>query len=192
MGAVKLIEVRRFGDDRGWFAETWSAQRFAALGLPAHWVQDNQSFSGPAFVLRGLHFQTPPHAQAKLVRCLKGRIWDVAVDLRSGSPSYGRWVAAELSEANARQLFVPVGFAHAYLTLEERCEVAYKVDGPYAASREGGLIWNDADLGIAWPLAGREPVLSPKDARLPALARFESPFAYDGEPLEELSEVLTP
>jgi dTDP-4-dehydrorhamnose 3,5-epimerase len=192
MGAVKLIQVRRFGDDRGWFVESWNAQRFGALGLPCDWVQDNHSLSRARFVLRGLHFQTPPHAQDKLVRCLRGRIWDVAVDLRAGSPTFARWVAAELSADNARQLFVPVGFAHAFLTLEEDCEVAYKVTGRYAPECDAGLIWNDPRLAIAWPLDGASPVLSDKDARLPALDAFDSPFAYDGEPLEELSEPLIP
>lgn len=192
MGAVKLIQVRRFGDDRGWFLESWNAQRFAALGLPAQWIQDNHSLSRPPFVLRGLHYQSPPHAQDKLVRCLRGRIWDVAVDIRVGSPTFGRWVAAELSAENARQLFVPVGFAHAFLTLEADCEVAYKVTGAYAPDCDRGLIWNDPQLAIAWPLHGAQPVLSDKDARLPTLAASPSPFAFDGAPLEELSEPVTP
>jgi dTDP-4-dehydrorhamnose 3,5-epimerase len=192
VGAVKLIQARRFGDERGWFSETWNAAKFAALGLPSDWVQDNHSLSRPRFVLRGLHFQTPPHAQAKLVRCLKGRIWDIAVDVRAASPTFGRWVAAELTEDNARQLFIPEGFAHAFLTLETDCEVAYKVTGAYAPECDGGLRWSDPTLAIPWPLEGSHPVLSDKDARLPRLADFASPFDYDGEPLEELSEPLTP
>ena len=140
---VKLIETRRFGDARGWFMESYSAKRYAELGVTVTFVQDNHSMSQPVGVLRGLHFQRPPHAQDKLVRCVRGRIWDVAVDVRSGSPTYGRWVAAELSAENGRQLFVPVGFAHGFITLEPDTEVEYKVSDVYAADCEGGLIWNE-------------------------------------------------
>jgi dTDP-4-dehydrorhamnose 3,5-epimerase len=134
--------------------------------------------------LRGIHFQTPPHAQAKLVRCLKGRIWDVAVDLRAGSPSYGRWVAAELSAAGGEQLYIPAGFGHGFLTLEPETEVAYKVDAFYAPECDGGIAWDDPDLAIPWPLCGAAPELSDKDARLSPLKDFVSPFAYDGRPLQ--------
>jgi dTDP-4-dehydrorhamnose 3,5-epimerase len=127
------------------------------------------------------------------VRCLKGRIWDVAVDVRQGSPTFGRWVAAELSEENGCQLFVPVGFAHAFLTLTPDAEVAYKVSAPYAPECDGGLIWSDPTLDIPWPLAGNMPVLSDKDGRLPSLAGWSSPFAYDDDPLSSLDpEPLTP
>lgn len=184
--AVRLIKTQRFGDDRGWFSETFNARRFAGLGVDAVFVQDNQSLSRPAGVLRGLHFQRPPHAQAKLVRCVHGRIWDVAVDLRRGSPTYGRSVGVELSGENGLQLFVPVGFAHGFLTLEADCEVAYKTSDFYAPDCEGGLMWNDPDLAVAWPLPSGAPVLSDKDQQLPAFADFDSPFAYDGAPLEAL------
>ena len=123
MNPVKLIQPRRFGDDRGWFCETYNSAKYAAVGVAVDFVQDNHSLSRSPFVLRGLHFQAPPHGQDKLVRCVRGRIWDVAVDVRRGSPTYGKWVAAELSADNGRQLFVPVGFAHAFLTLEPDCEV---------------------------------------------------------------------
>lgn len=183
MPVVRIVP-RRFEDARGWFCETWQRDRFEAAGIQAGWVQDNQSYSRPVGTLRGIHFQTPPHAQAKLVRCLKGRIWDVAVDLRAGSPTYGQWVAAELSAARGEQLYIPAGFGHGFLTLEPEAEVAYKVDAFYAPDCDGGIAWNDPDLAIPWPLAGAAPELSDKDARLSALKDFVSPFAYDGRPLQ--------
>jgi dTDP-4-dehydrorhamnose 3,5-epimerase len=190
---VKLVKPRRIGDDRGWFSETWNGRKYEALGVGVGFVQDNHSLSRPAGVLRGLHFQTPPHAQAKLVRCVRGRIWDVAADVRRGSPTFGQWVGAELSAENGWQLFVPVGFAHGFLTLQEDTEVEYKVTDYYAPECDGGLIWNDPQLAIAWPLDGGTPTLSGKDVRLPKLADFDSPFAYDGEPLAPLpQEPLTP
>src|SRR5271165_3930359 len=164
MALPKLIRPRRFGDDRGWFSETYHSDKYRALGVSVAFVQDNHSLSRAPWVLRGLHFQTPPHAQDKLVRCLKGRIWDVAVDVRQGSPTFGRWVAAELSEENGCQLFVPVGFAHGFLTLTPDTEVAYKVSAPYSPDCDGGLIWNDPSLNVGWPLDGHSPVLSDKDA----------------------------
>jgi dTDP-4-dehydrorhamnose 3,5-epimerase len=185
---VIKITPRRFADARGWFSETYQRDRFRAAGIAPDFVQDNQSCSAPAFTLRGIHFQTPPHTQAKLVRCLKGRIWDVAVDLRAGSPSYGEWVAAELSAERGEQLFVPAGFGHAFLTLEPDCEVAYKVDDFYAPECDAGIRWDDPDLAIPWPLDGRLPELSDKDRALPLLSQFESPFAYDGRPLQPLED----
>ncbi len=184
---VQLIEPRRFGDDRGWFTEVYKESEFAGRGITERFVQDNHSLSVPRFTLRGLHFQTPPHAQAKLVRCIAGRVFDVAVDLRAGSPSYGRWVGAELSAANGRQLYVPVGFAHGFLTLEERCEVTYKVSDLYAPECDAALRWDDADIAVEWPLPpGVAPELSGKDRDAPKLGAFVSPFAYDGHPLEPL------
>jgi dTDP-4-dehydrorhamnose 3,5-epimerase len=182
MAVIRIIP-RRFEDPRGWFSETYQRDRFHAAGIDADFVQDNQSWSKPAGTLRGVHFQTPPHAQAKLVRCLKGRIWDVAVDLRSASPTYGQWVAAELTAARGEQLYLPAGFGHGFVTLEPETEVAYKVDAFYAPECDGGIAWNDPDLAIAWPLHGA-PELSDKDARLPALKDFVSPFPYDGRPLQ--------
>lgn len=165
---VLLITPKRHGDARGWFAETWSRRALADAGIEADFVQDNQAFNAKAGTIRGLHFQTAPHAQAKLVRSLRGAIYDVAVDLRAGSPTYGRWVGARLTAEGGEQLFVPRGFAHGYCTLTDDCELFYKVDGLYAPNTEGGLIWNDPDLGIDWPLSG-EPVLSEKDKVLPRL-----------------------
>ncbi|TCP29689.1 dTDP-4-dehydrorhamnose 3,5-epimerase [Sphingomonas sp. BK235] len=183
---VHLIEPRRFGDARGWFTETYNEAAFHARGINVRFVQDNHSLSVPAFTLRGLHFQTPPHAQDKLVRCIRGSIFDVAVDLRSGSPSYGRWIGAELSAENGRQLFVPVGFAHGFLTLEPDSEVVYKCSALYAPAHDGGVRWDS--VAIDWPLpAGATPQLSDKDHALAALADFDSPFAYDGRPLLPLN-----
>ncbi len=185
MPVVRVVP-KRFEDARGWFVETYQRDRFRAAGVDAEFVQDNQSFSGPAGTLRGIHFQTPPHAQAKLVRCLRGRVWDVAVDLRNGSPTYGQSVATELTAARGEQFYVPAGFGHAFLTLEPDCEVAYKTSDFYAPECDTGIAWDDPDLAIAWPLEGRAPELSDKDAKLPAFKDFVSPFAYDGRPLQPL------
>lgn len=183
---VQLIRPRRHGDARGWFTETYNRETFAGLGIDATFVQDNHSRSAPAFTLRGLHFQTPPRGQDKLVRCIRGRIFDVAVDVRAGSPTYGRWVGAELSAENGDQLFVPVGFAHGFLTLEPDCEVVYKCSDLYAPDHDGGIAWDSA--GIDWPLPpGVAPELSAKDRVQSTLAAFDSPFAYDGRPLQPLS-----
>jgi dTDP-4-dehydrorhamnose 3,5-epimerase len=186
---VRLIEPKRFGDARGWFTETYSERAYDALGISCRFVQDNHSYSAPAFTLRGLHFQTPPFGQDKLVRCIRGRIFDVAVDVRQNSPTYGQWVSAELSAENGRQLFVPVGFLHGFLTLEPDCEVTYKVSAPYAPANDGGIAWDDPDMGIEWPLpAGAVPELSGKDAVQPRLADWTSPFDYDGRPLTPLEQ----
>lgn len=181
MSRVMLIEPRRFADERGWFMETYSGRTLAARGITEAFVQDNHSLSRPVGTLRGLHFQTPPHVQGKLVRCVAGRIMDYAVDVRRGSPTYGRWVGAELSAQNGRQLWVPVGFAHAFVTLAADTEVVYKVTDYYAPANDGGIRWDS--VGIDWPLPASGPVLSEKDRLLPSLAEFDSPFPYDGEPL---------
>lgn len=185
---VQLIRPKRHGDTRGWFTEVYSVPAFADLGITCAFVQDNHSLSGPAHTLRGLHFQTPPRGQDKLVRCVRGRIFDVAVDVRRDSPTFGRWVGAELSAENGHQLFVPIGFAHGFLTLEPDCEVTYKCSDTYAPDRDGGVRWEDSTIGIDWPLPpGISPELSGKDAVQPPLAEFDSPFAYDGRPLQPLS-----
>ncbi len=183
---VRLIEPRRFADDRGWFMETFSPAMLNAAGIDLAFVQDNHSLSRSVGTIRGIHFQRPPHAQAKLVRCLRGRIMDYAVDLRRGSPTYGRHVAAELSAENGLQLFVPVGYGHAFVTLEDDAEVAYKVSDTYSPACEGGVVWNDPAIGIDWPLPAHGASLSPKDAVLPRLSDLESPFEYDGAPLAPL------
>lgn len=187
MPAVQLIKPRRFGDARGWFTEVYSRRAFEALGITDTFVQDNHSLSVPRYTLRGLHFQTPPHAQAKLVRCIRGRILDVAVDVRAQSPTFGQYVSAELSADNGHQLYVPVGFAHGFLTLEDDCEVTYKVHDFYAPDCDGGVRWDDPTIAIDWPLPeGQAPELSDKDRVLPLLAEFDSPFDYDGIPLAPL------
>lgn len=173
---VVLITPRRFGDDRGFFEETYSARAFEAAGLEFTFVQDNQSLSRDVGVLRGLHYQAPPHAQAKLVRVARGAIFDVAVDLRSGSPTYGRWVSAELSEENGAQLLVPRGFAHGFVTLRPDTLVVYKTDGFYDRASEGGLAHDDPDLAIPWPLPADGPTLSEKDRALPRLSALEPVF----------------
>lgn len=184
--SVKLIPTRRFGDDRGWFSETYSEGKLSAVGIDVRFVQDNQSYSAFTGTIRGLHFQRPPHAQAKLIRCLKGRIMDYAVDVRRGSPTFGQYVGAELSAENGDQLFVPAGYAHAFVTLEPDTEVAYKVTDVYAPDCDGGIVWDDPDIGIDWPLPATGAVLSDKDRILPRLADFDTPFEYDGQPLRPL------
>ena len=185
--SLQLIRPRRFVDDRGWFSEVYSQAALAKLGIAEVFVQDNHSLSKPAGTIRGLHFQAPPFAQAKLVRCIRGRIYDVVVDLRPSSPTYGKWAGAELSDENGHQLFIPVGFAHGFATLEPDCEIGYKVTEVYAPSADGGIKWDDAELAIDWHLPpGIRPTLSQKDQNLPPLASFESPFGYDGVPLTEL------
>lgn len=171
-----LLRPRRFADDRGFFVETYHRARLAEAGIDCEFVQDNLSHSARAGTLRGLHYQRPPHAQAKLVSVLAGRILDVAVDVRRGSPTYGRHVKAELSAEDGAQLFVPEGFLHGFVTLEPDTYVAYKVNDYYAADCDGGVRWNDPDLAIDWGFT--DPVLSPKDAAAPAFAAFDSPFTY--------------
>jgi dTDP-4-dehydrorhamnose 3,5-epimerase len=170
---VKLVRPQRFGDSRGYFVETWRRDRFAASGIDVDFVQDNASFSRLAGTIRGLHFQRPPAGQAKLVRVVRGAVLDVAVDLRRGSPTFGRYVSATLSEEGGEQLFVPEGFAHGFCTLQPDTEIAYKVSAFYSPEHDSGILWNDPEIRVAWPLAGRAPTLSDKDARLPRLAEIE-------------------
>lgn len=172
-----LLEPKKFGDERGFFSETYNRRQLAALGFDAEFVQDNQSLSVEVGVVRGLHFQSPPQAQAKLVRVVRGAILDVAVDLRRGSPTYGDHVAVELSAANWRQLLVPAGFAHGFATLVPETEIVYKVTGYYAPDHDHGLLWNDPALGIDWPVAAEAAILSAKDRIQPRLAEIDSPFA---------------
>lgn len=171
-----LIIPSRHGDERGWFAETWNAAAWSEAGLPdVDWVQDNEAFSAAPGTLRGLHFQAPPKAQAKLVRCLRGEIFDVAVDIRRASPTYGKAISALLTAKSGEQLFVPEGFAHGYQTLKTDTQVAYKVSAPYAPEAEGGLFWADVALGIDWPKP-EDVVMAGRDFNWPGLADFESPF----------------
>jgi dTDP-4-dehydrorhamnose 3,5-epimerase len=173
---VLILTPRRFGDARGWFMETWNAASMAKAGLDLPWVQDNHSFSAAKGTLRGLHFQTPPMAQDKLVRCSRGAILDVAVDIRTGSPTYRKWVGVELSADNGCQLFVPKGFLHGFVTLIDDCEVQYKCSDFYSPAHDGAVRWDDPALGIDWGVTS--PTLSDKDARAPLLAEIGSPFRW--------------
>jgi dTDP-4-dehydrorhamnose 3,5-epimerase len=175
---VKLVRPRRFGDDRGYFCETWNRRIFARAGLSFDFCQDNHSLSADRGTVRGLHFQVPPFAQTKLIRVLKGAIFDVAVDIRSGSPTYGRHVSATLSSNGGELLLVPRGFAHGFCTLEAGTEIAYKVDAHYDRDSDLGMLWCDADLGIEWPVSPDEAVLSEKDREHPPLAALPTYFAY--------------
>lgn len=174
---VLVIVPRRFGDARGFFAETWNRRTFAERGLEMDFVQDNHSFSAAAGTLRGLHFQAPPHAQGKLVRCGRGRLFDVAVDIRRGAPTYGQWVGEELSAENGRQLWIPPGFLHGFVTRELDTEAVYKCTDYYAPEADGAVRWDSC--GIDWGLTA-EPVLSAKDAAAPRLTDFDSPFVWEG------------
>ena len=172
---VVILTPRRFGDARGWFTETWNADRMREAGLDLSFVQDNHSFSAQRGTLRGLHYQAPPRAQDKLVRCSRGAILDVAVDARVGSPAYGHWVAVELSAENGRQLLVPKGFLHGFITLTDDCEVQYKCTDVYAPQHDGAVRWDSA--GIDWGNADT-PILSDKDLAAPSFADWQSPFTY--------------
>ena len=174
-----MLTPPRFGDHRGFFSESWNKKRLeeADVHLP-EFVQDNHSLSAQVGTVRGLHFQSPPHAQGKLVRCGKGVLFDVAVDIRKGSPTYGQWVGEELSFDNGRQLWIPGGFLHGFMTLTPDTEIIYKCTAHYAPECDGAVRWDTC--GIDWPLEGITPVLSEKDEAAPALADFESPFEYEG------------
>lgn len=175
---VAILKPRRFTDPRGYFCETFNARAFSAALGDSVFVQDNEAFSSPRYTLRGLHFQRPPRAQGKLVRVLRGAIVDVAVDIRTGSPTFGRHVAARLDAEGGEQIWVPPGFAHGYCTLEDDTMVAYKVTDFYSAPDDGGIAFDDPALGIAWPVPPGEAVLSDKDRRQPRLADLPPIFTY--------------
>lgn len=174
--AVKIITPRAFADSRGTFSETYNRQRFVDHGIALEFVQDNQSISAAIGTVRGLHFQSAPFAQDKLVRVAKGRILDVAVDLRRSSPTYGRWVAEELSAEDGKQLLIPIGFAHGFCTLEPDTVVAYKVTNYYSPPHDLGIAWNDPDLAVSWPVSADHAVLSDKDLKLPPFASLPNYF----------------
>ena len=177
LAGVLILEPKVFGDARGWFMESWSKKKMEDAGIFVDFVQDNHSFSAEKGTLRGLHYQLNPMAQAKLLRVSRGTIFDVAVDIRRGSPTYAKWVGIELSAENHRQLFIPRGFAHGFITLTEDVEVQYKADNLYAPDCDGNNRWNDPEIGVQWPLA--PTVLSDKDANAPLLAaRTELNFTY--------------
>ena len=178
---VFVIEPKVFGDERGWFMESWNKQRFDAAVPNVEFVQDNHSFSATKGTLRGLHYQTNPMSQAKLIRCTKGSIFDVAVDIRKGSPQYAKWTGVVLSDENKKQIFIPQGFAHGFLTLTDDVEVQYKADNYYAPHSDGNIRWDDPDIGIEWPAA--PVILSDKDKNAPLLKerveRNELNFMFD-------------
>ena len=173
---VKRIVPKRFGDARGWFSETFRVDAMERAGIGATFIQDNQSFSAPQGTVRGLHFQVAPRAQAKLIRVLQGAILDVAVDIRSGSPTYGRYVTATLDAETGEQLYIPHGFAHGFCTLTPDVMVAYKVDAYYSPEHDRALFWNDPAIGIPWPVSGEAAILSDKDRRAPRLADLGQVF----------------
>ncbi|WP_028273549.1 dTDP-4-dehydrorhamnose 3,5-epimerase [Atopococcus tabaci] len=176
---VKLIETDVFGDHRGFFTESYTQQKFMDAGITHEFIQDNHSLSIEPGVLRGLHFQTPPKAQTKLVRATTGVIYDVLVDLRAGSPTYKQWEGYILSEYNHRQLLVPKGFAHGFVTLSPNCNVQYKVDEGYSKEHDGGIAFDDPELGIKWPISLDKAILSEKDKHHPVLAEFDNPFTWE-------------
>ncbi|AQS85742.1 MAG: dTDP-4-dehydrorhamnose 3,5-epimerase [Acetobacter aceti] len=175
---VILVTPPRFSDNRGFFSETYNVDRMKEAGITLPFVQDNQSLSRQKGVVRGLHCQLDPHAQGKLVRCTKGAIWDVAIDARTGSPTYGKWVAAELSEENWSQLWIPPGFLHGFCTLTENAEVQYKCTGLYDKASERAVIWNSRELAIDWPIKPEEAVLSDKDLEAPEFSAAKGWFEY--------------
>ena len=175
---VVILEPQVFGDHRGWFMETWSERNLEQVGIHVHFVQDNHSYTARRGTLRGIHFQQAPLSQAKLVRVARGAVRDVAVDLRKGSPTYGQWTSAEISAENKRQLFIPRGFGHAFLTLTDDVEFLYKCDNPYSRESDRSIRWDDPAIGIDWASLGLdgEPILSEKDARAPLLRDSDCNF----------------
>lgn len=172
-----FFSTNRLYDNRGYFCEIYSQSKYTGLGVDVTFVQDNISLSEGKDTLRGLHFQAPPHAQAKLVRCGRGAIFDIAVDIRKGSPTFGQWKGYELTAKNGYQLYIPVGFAHGFVTLEPHSEIVYKCSDYYAPETEGAVLWSDPDIGIDWPTSA-DPILSEKDAVAPLLADLETPFVF--------------
>lgn len=179
---VVVLTPARFGDARGFFSESWNRRRLAEAGLDVEFVQDNHSISAAKGTVRGLHFQTPPHAQGKLVRCGRGALLDVAVDIRIGSPTYGHWVAEELSFENGRQLFIQEGFAHGFVTLSDETEIVYKCTDYHAPDCDRAIAFDDHVLGINWGIMRDTAILSDKDAAAPTLTEAPSPFTWEGAP----------
>lgn len=166
---IRIVQSRRLDDTRGFFLETYNESAFAAAGIDIHFVQDNHSHSREPGTLRGLHYQRPPFAQDKLVRVIRGRIWDVGVDIRRNSPTFGKWFGLELSAENQTQLFIPSGFAHGFVTLEPDTEVTYKVSSPYSGPHDAGIVWSDPTLAVQWPFPYSDLHMSDKDRAQPAL-----------------------
>lgn len=175
---VMSLRPKKFGDDRGFFSEVWNEKLFADLGLDLRFVQDNHSYSACEGTVRGLHLQKPPFAQDKLLRCTRGRVLDVVVDVRAGSPNFGKWASVEISAENWKQIFVPKGFAHGFVTLTPDCEVQYKVTAPYSPAHEVSIAWNDPAIGIDWGVDDGEVTLSAKDATAPRLESVSTGFEF--------------
>lgn len=173
-----LLEPKRFGDARGWFSESWNRRTLADHGITTDFVQDNHSLSAEPDTLRGLHFQAPPHAQTKLVRCGRGALFDVAVDIRKNSPTYGQWIGFDLTPENGLQVMIPAGFLHGFITRKPDTEIIYKCSDYYAPDCDGAVRWDDPTIAIDWG-ASRPPTLSDKDAVAPLLADFDSPFTWE-------------
>jgi dTDP-4-dehydrorhamnose 3,5-epimerase len=182
LDGVLILTPRRFGDARGWFSEVWNRQALASAGVTYDFVQDNHSMSAAVGTVRGLHFQSPPHAQAKLVRCGRGCVFDVAVDIRLGSPTYGQWLGEELSAENGRQLLIPAGFLHGFVTRAPESELLYKCSDVYAPDCDGAVRFDDPDIGIDWGIDPAAAILSDKDAKAPYLKDLQSPFHYEARP----------
>ncbi|MGB7268029.1 MAG: dTDP-4-dehydrorhamnose 3,5-epimerase [Albidovulum sp.] len=176
---VMILTPRRFGDARGWFSEVWNQQTLAAAGIHYDFVQDNHSYSRDVGTVRGLHFQSPPHAQTKLVRCGRGAVLDVAVDIRKGSPTYGKWLGVELSADNGKQLLIPAGFLHGFATILPDSELLYKCSDVYAPDCDGAVRFDDPDFGIDWGIDPARAILSDKDSAAPLFKDFSSPFTYE-------------
>ncbi len=179
LAGVFVLTPQRFGDERGFFSESWNRRRMAEHGLDIDFVQDNHSFSAASGTLRGLHCQVDPHAQAKLVRCGRGALFDVAVDIRADSPSYGQWFGIELSHENGRQLLIPAGFLHGFVSRVANTEILYKCTAYYAPEADRSVAWDDTDIGIDWGLGDQAPILSEKDAAAPRLAASDLGFVYN-------------
>jgi dTDP-4-dehydrorhamnose 3,5-epimerase len=176
---VLILTPRRFGDARGWFSEVWNKETLAKAGIHCDFVQDNHSYSKDVGTVRGLHFQSPPHAQTKLVRCGRGRIFDVSVDVRKGSPTFGKWFGIELSAENGRQVLIPAGFLHGFVTREPDSELLYKCSDVYAPACDGAVRFDDPDIGIVWGIDPAAAILSDKDRAAPLLKDFATPFTYE-------------
>lgn len=179
LDGVFVVKPARFPDSRGFFSESWSRRKFADHGIDVDWVQDNHSMSSQPGTLRGLHFQSPPHAQAKLVRCGRGTLFDVAVDIRKGSPTYGQWIGEELSFENGKQLFIPTGFLHGFVTRSPDTEIIYKCSDYYAPECDGAIRYDCPQINIDWGEGSTPLALSSKDEAASGLAGFDSPFTYD-------------
>ena len=179
LNGVKIVTPRRFSDSRGFFSESWNYKALAEHGVNLNFVQDNHSMSYEVCTIRGLHYQSPPHAQDKLVRCGRGSLLDIAVDIRIGSPTYGDWVGVELSYENGKQLLIPAGFLHGFITLEPNTEIVYKCTDYYAPECDGAVRFDDPDIGIDWGISPDSAILSEKDQIAPYLRNIESPFIYE-------------